>query len=395
MSDNPQTQAIWAGELAARDGSHPLAQPLYQTTVHTFKTLDELDHAMSNPNSSWFYYRYGAPNAASFEAAMAALEHAPAALAVGSGMGAIFLALSAVLKSGDHIVADSKLYGGSYALFVQQLPRFGITTTFVDFNDLEAVRKAVKQTTRMLYFETITNPLLQITDLSAIATLARELSLISCVDATFSTPILCRPFEWGVDLIVHASTKYIGGHSDALGGIVAGRQDLVEAARTAGVLMGVTQSPFDAWLNVRSLKTLPLRMMAHSRNALAVAEWLEKQPQILKVIYPGLASHPQHALAQQFMLGGYYGGMLCFELAGGRPAVAQLIEALQHIPLAPSLADVLTTLTHPASTSHRVLTSEQRANLGVGDGLVRLSVGIEAPDDIIADLEQALKTINL
>ncbi|MDB5081028.1 MAG: Cystathionine gamma-synthase [Chloroflexi bacterium] len=387
------TEAAHAGEIAERGLSHSVAQPIYQTTVHSFKSLEDLDRVQTNPEEGWFYYRNASPNRTAFETAMARLEGAEAAVSAGSGMGAIFIALSAVLKSGDHIIADEKIYGGTFALLTQQLPRFGIETTLVDTADDLAVRTALRPTTRVLFFETITNPTMQVSNLPALADLARKLGLYSFVDATFSTPAVCRPLQWGVDIVLHASTKYIGGHSDALGGIVAGRADIVRAANMAGRMMGVTQGPFDAWLNVRSLKTLPLRMAAHSRNAQIVAEWLEKHPAVGQVMYPGLPSHPQHELAKKLMPDGLYGGMLGFELAAGPQALSPFVKALKEIQLVPSLADVITTLSHPAITSHRSLTPEQRAGIGVRDELLRLSVGIEDPADILEDLEQAFRQL--
>jgi cystathionine gamma-synthase len=386
------TEAVHAGEIAARPGSRPLAQPIYQTTVHAFDSIEALEYASAHLEESWFYYRYSSPNHAAFDEAMARLEGAEAATTTGSGMGAIFAAFSAALKSGDHIIADANIYGGTYLLFTEQLPRFGIETTLVNMSNPDAVRAAVRPTSRVLYFETLTNPLLNVSDLEGLTGLARELGLLSFVDATFSTPVICRPVEWGVDLVLHASTKYIGGHSDALGGVIAGRRDLVEAAHLAGKIMGLTQSPFDAWLNVRSLKTLPLRMTAHSRNAQAVAEWLERQPGISRVYYPGLTSHPQHALAGQLMPEGMFGGMLSFELAGGEAEARRVARSLRHIPVVPSLADVITTITHPASSSHRFMPPEKRTEIGIGGGLLRLSVGIEDVADIIEDLEQAFSS---
>ncbi len=386
----PATEAVHAGEIADRSGSRPVSQPLYQTTAHAFDSIEAQEFVVDHPDDGWMYYRYSSPNGVAFGEAMARLESAEAATTAGSGMGAVFAALSAVLKSGDHIIADEKIYGGSYALFTEQLPRFGIETTLVNTSDPDAVRAAMRPTSRVLYFETLTNPLLQVTDLEAIAKLARELGLYSFVDATFSTPIICRPVEWGVDIVLHATTKYIGGHSDALGGIIAGRRDIVENAHMYGKLMGLTQSPFDAWLNVRSLKTLPLRMTAHSRNAQIVAEWLESQPRITRVNYPGLVSHPQYDLARKLMPEGLYGGMLSFEVSGGEPAARQFVRTLRNIPVVPSLADVTTTISHPATSSHRTLPREQRLAVGIGDGLLRLSVGVEDVADIIEDLEQAL-----
>jgi cystathionine gamma-synthase len=389
----PATEAAHAGEIASRDLGTSVAQPIYQTTVHAFKSLQELDRVQTNPEEGWFYYRNASPNRTAFETTLARLEGAEAAVAAGSGMGAIFIALSAVLKSGDHVIADEKIYGGTFALLTQQLPKFGIETTFVNTADELAVRAAVRPTTRVLYFETLTNPTLQVSDLPALADLARELNLYSFVDATFSTPVVCRPLLWGVDLVMHASTKYIGGHSDAFGGIVAGRADLVKAADLAGRFMGVTQGAFDAWLNVRSLKTLPLRMTAHSQNAQKVAEWLEKQPGVQNVLYPGLPSHPQHELAKKLMPDGLYGGMLAFELGAGPKALDTFIGALKVVQLVPSLADVTTTLSHPALTSHRAMSPAQRANIGARDELLRLSVGIEDIADILDDFEQAFRRL--
>ncbi len=389
----PATEAAHAGEIAPRDLGTSVAQPIYQTTVHSFKSLKELDRVQTNPDEGWFYYRNASPNRTAFETTMARLEEAEAAVAAGSGMGAIFIALSAVLKSGDHIIADEKIYGGTFGLLTQQLPKFGIETTLVNTADELAVRAARRPTTRVLYFETLTNPTMQVSDVPALADLARQLNLYSFVDATFSTPVVCRPLQWGADIVLHASTKYIGGHSDAFGGIVAGRADIVKAADLAGRMMGVTQGAFDAWLNVRSLKTLPLRMTAHSQNALKVAEWLEKQPAVGKVLYPGLPSHPQHELARKLMPTGLYGGMLAFELAGGPQALDPFIGALKVVQLVPSLADVTTTLSHPGLTSHRSLSAEQRANIGVKDELLRLSVGIEDLADILDDFEQAFRQL--
>ena len=385
------TEAVHAGELPARQGSLPLAQPLYQTTVFSFDSLESLDAASVNPEEGWSYYRQETPNAVAFSNAMAALEGAEAATSAGSGMGAIFAALSAVLTAGDHIIADEKIYGGTFALLTQQMPRFGIETTLVDTSDELAVRAAKRATTRILYSETISNPLVAVTDIEDFVRLARELELISFIDATFSTPVLSRPIEWGVDVVLHASTKYIGGHSDALGGIVAGRRDIIDKVKNAAKIIGLSQSPFDAWMNVRSLKTLPLRMAAHSRNAQALADWLAEQSATVRVVYPGLASHPQHEIAKKYMPDGLYGGMLAFELAGGHKAASRFVRSMKTIKLAPSLADVMTTISHPASTSHRMLSPVQRAALGVNDALLRLSVGIEDVHDLIEDLDQAIR----
>jgi cystathionine gamma-synthase len=381
------TPAVRSAGEPYRGIGRPLAQPIYQTTVYAFDSLEAAKTADSE--GDWFYYRVKGINQTSFEKGIAELEAAEAACACGSGMAAIFNALTVVLSSGDHVLVDGQVYGGTYALLVDQLPKFGISHTFVDMTDYAAVKAAIQPNTKALYFETVTNPLIRVTDLNYMAQLAKEFGLVSMVDATFTTPCVVRPIEYGIDVVLHATTKYIGGHSDALGGLIVGNNDFITQARTQAKLMGLTQSPFDAWLNVRSLKTLPLRMEAHSRNALVVAQWLEKHPKISKVNYPGLESHPQHKLALRQMPNGC-GGMLSFDLDGGEAAVSQFIAKLKDIPFAPSLADVITTVSHPANTSHKMLPREDRLALGIGDGLVRLSVGIEDVADIINDLKTAL-----
>ncbi len=321
---------------------------------------------------------------------LAQLEGAEASAVAGSGMAALFAAFSAVVKAGDHIIADRSLYGGTYTLLTRQLSRFGIETSFVDLDDADAIRKAHRPATKILHAETLSNPLIRVGNLPQLAKIAHSLGLVFTVDATFSSPALCRPSDWGADLVMHATTKYVGGHSDALGGIVSGRRDLIEAARDVMKVTGLTLGSFDAWLNLRSLKTLALRMKQHSENALALAQWLEQQPQIAQVIYPGLPNHPNHSLASRLMPSHQFGGMLSFDLHGGRSAASALVKRLQLIRLAPSLADVITTISHPASNSHRMLTPQQRQEAGIGDGLLRLSVGLENPQDLITDLAQAL-----
>lgn len=386
--NSSSSPAVRSGSEPYRGIGRPLAQPIYQTTVYAFDSLEAAKTAQSE--GDWFYYRYKGPNQDAFETGIAELEGADAACASGSGMAAIFNALTVVLRAGDHAVVDSQVYGGTYGLLTEILPKFGISHTFVDTADYEAVKAAIKPTSKVLYFETVTNPLISVTDLTYMAKLAKEFGLVSMVDSTFTTPWLMRPLDYGIDVVLHATTKYIGGHSDALGGLLVGKRDFVDAARNNGKMMGLTQSPFDAWLNTRSLKTLPLRMEAHSRNALVVAQWLAEHPKVQKVNYPGLATHPQHDIAVRQMPHGF-GGMLSFDLEGGEAAASSFIAKLRNIPFAPSLADVVTTVTHPANTSHKMLPREERLAIGIGDGLVRLSIGIEDVNDIIADIDVALK----
>jgi len=387
------TIAVHSGDWAVKHPGRPGAMPIYQTTAFAFDNLEDVEGVHSGELKGWMYYRVSNPNRSAFEEAFAQLEGAEMASATASGMGAIFAALITATGAGTHIISDKVIYGSTYGLLTQHLPRLGIETTFVDTSDPAAVRAAVRPNTKVLYFESISNPMIGIPDFASIANLGRELNLTTMVDGTFAPPYLVRPCELGIDVVMHATTKYIGGHSDALGGMMVGRKDFITQAASAAMMFGATLSPFDAWLNVRSLKTLPLRMQAHSRNARIVAEWLEEQAKVSKVYYPGLKSHPQHALAvRQFPKG--FGGMLSFELKDGNHAKAsRFINALQHIPFMPSLADVSTTINYPASTSHRFIPYEERVALGITDGLLRLSVGIEDPSDIIRDLETAFAAL--
>ncbi|NWJ44547.1 MAG: aminotransferase class I/II-fold pyridoxal phosphate-dependent enzyme [Chloroflexi bacterium] len=388
-----ETLAAHAGEIEITQAGRPLAMPLYQTTVWGFDSVEDANSIYHDPSKGWVYYRSSGPNQSAFEKAFAQMEGAEASRATGSGMAAIFTALITAAQAGDHIIAEKSIYGVTVSLFLKQLSRFGIEVTFADLSDEQAVKAALKPNTKAIFFETLGNPLVGVADLAALANLARENKLVSIVDSTFTPPTLLRPLEYGVDVVVHATTKYTNGHSDALGGILSGNKNFVKMATESAQLIGLTMSPFDAWMNVRSLKTLPLRMGAHCRNALAIAQWLEAQPQVSRVHYPGLESHARHELAQRQLPKGF-GGMLAFEIKeGGAEEVQRFIKALEHIPYVPSLADVITTVNYPAMTSHRHLSLEQRNAVGVTDRLVRISAGIEDPADIIADLEQALSVL--
>ncbi len=386
------SKAVHAGEGEVSPNTRPLSQPIYQTTVYSFNSLEMVDEVFSQTTEGFIYYRTGTPNQVAFEEAMAKLEGTEAAYAASSGMGAIFAAISAAVQTGDHIIADARIYGSTFELLSSYFSRFGVETTFLNVSDSQAVRQARRPSTRVLFFETVGNPLLQVADLKELAGLGKELGLLTFVDSTFTSPALVRPIEWGLDVVLHATTKYIGGHSDALGGIVAGKADFIARVRQAGRVTGQAQGPFDSWLNVRSLKTLPLRMSAHSLNALEVAGWLEKHPKIKRVFYPGLPSHSQSEVARRQMPEGC-GGMVSFELEGGFPAASRFVKALKLILFAPSLADVTTTISHPASTSHRPVSQEGRLKLGISDGLLRLSVGIEEVSDILEDLNTALREV--
>ena len=380
------TRAARAGEEARPAGSTPLVEPIYQSTVYAFPDLETLDRAMGGEEPASFYYRNGTPNAATLERALAGLEGTEAALVAASGMAAISAALLGVLKTGDHVVADARVYGVTYALLAEELPRLGIEVTFVDACDAAEVEAAFRDTTRVLHVESLTNPLLTVPDVPALAELAHARGALLSVDNTFASPAVFRPAEHGADLVTHSVSKYLGGHSAALGGVVCGRAYLIAQARTRLLRLGGTISAFDAWMTLQGLKTLGLRMRAHSGNAQAVADVLVNHPRVRAVYHPGLSDHPQFHRAMELFPDGF-GGMLAAEIEDAPGFVRALAG---RIPLAPSLADVTTTLSWPWGTSHRPLPEGERRRLGITPELLRLSVGIEDIGDLLGDLEAAL-----
>jgi methionine-gamma-lyase len=321
---------------------------------------------------------------------VAALENAPAALCTASGMAAIMTAVLNVVRAGDHMISAKAIYPSAYHLFDVELRALGIDTTFVDATDARNVAAALKPNTKLVYLESPGNPILALCDLTAISDLARSAGTTTVCDNTFATPINQRPLDLGIDVVIHSMTKYFCGHGDAVGGVIAGHADFVKRCADEPLrYFGGILSPFNAYLILRGTMTLPLRVERHNANALAVARFLEKHPQVSWVAYPGLESHPQHALAQKQMRG--FGGMVCFDLKGGVQAGARLMNAAKLCALAVSLGDARSLITHPASTTHSVVSREQRLSQGVTDGLVRLSVGLEDAEDIIADLERGLQ----
>ncbi|MFC5847933.1 trans-sulfuration enzyme family protein [Deinococcus petrolearius] len=380
------TRAARAGEEARPAGSTPLVEPIYQSTVYAFPDLETLDHAMSGEEHASFYYRNGTPNAATLERALAGLEGTGAALVAASGMAAISAALLGVLKTGEHVVADARVYGVTYALLAEELPRLGIEVSFVDAGDPAEVEAAFRDTTRVLHVESLTNPLMTVPDVPALAEIAHARGALLSVDNTFASPAVFRPAEHGADLVTHSVSKYLGGHSAALGGVVCGRADLIAQARTRLLRLGGTISAFDAWMTLQGLKTLGLRMRAHSGNAQAVADVLVNHPRVRAVYHPGLSDHPQFHRAMELFPDGF-GGMLAAEIEDAPGFVRALAG---RIPLAPSLADVTTTLSWPWGTSHRPLPEGERRRLGITPELLRLSVGIEDIGDLLGDLEAAL-----
>ncbi|HEV8192341.1 MAG TPA: aminotransferase class V-fold PLP-dependent enzyme, partial [Ktedonobacterales bacterium] len=310
-----------------------------------------------------------------------------------SGTAAIVAGFLAVVAAGDHVVADRNVYGGTHALLTQELPRLGVTASLADASDLEALAAAIQPNTKLLHLESLSNPMVRVADLPRLIAFGKERGLVVSVDNSFATPALMRPVQYGADLVFHSLPKYLGGHSMATGGVVVGGSVLVDVARERLTHLGGTLGPFDAWTALGGVKTLPLRMRAHCENALAVARYLEQHSAVMRVEYPGLPSHPQHELAAALYHQGA-GGMMAFEVTGGYQGASSLVRALAgRIPLAASLADVSTTLSYPAGTSHRTLSPEARAAVGITDGLLRLSVGIESPEDIMADLAWGLAQI--
>ncbi|MGI8329078.1 trans-sulfuration enzyme family protein [Actinomadura scrupuli] len=370
-------------------GSRPLGVPIYQGHLFAFDDADSMAAAFDGPEGAYFYSRLGNPTVRAFEDAVAELEGGTGAIATGSGMGAISAVLLALLKTGDHLIAQRCLYGGTYALVRDLTERWGVEVTYVSGDDPEEVRAALRPETRVLYLETIANPTTQVADLPALLAVAREAGVTGVVDNTFATPLLCRPIEYGADVVVHSATKYMSGHGDALGGVaVFADAALHRRVWDHAVELGASADPFMAWLVLRGLTTLALRMERHCSNAQLLAERLAAHPAVTRVHYPGLPGDPWHELAGRLMSG--YGGVVSFELAGGREAGRTFIEAVRLASLAASLGAAKTLVIHPASTSHRQLDAATLEAAGIGEGTVRMAVGIEHPEDLWADLEQAL-----
>jgi cystathionine beta-lyase/cystathionine gamma-synthase len=351
--------------------------PIYQTTAFTFDNLEDLEGYYQG-EGNYLYSRTGHPNPDELGQMVAAIEGAPAGIATSSGLSAILAGILAVVKSGDHIVAADDVYGGSYHMLHEELRQLGVETTFVSFTNLDLVEQAIQPNTKLLYTESITNPLIRVENLKAVVELAKRKNLTTVVDNTFATPYHCNPYELGVELVVHSATKYIGGHSDVTAGVVVGREDLVERARAKVVNLGTNVSPFEAWLTTRGLKTLAVRMQVQSANARKLADVLRKNPNIARVYYP----FEEEATG--------FGAMLSIELSK-TVDVNEFFKSLGWVKLVPTLAGVETTVSHPLKTSHRALPPEAQEALGITNELVRISVGIEHYEDIISEFEQAIE----
>src|SRR2546425_1790006 len=383
-----ETEAVRGGtDLTKKNG--PLATPIYQTS--TFEVTDS-EQQVRATHTDMFYTRYGNPTHTVAEAAVAELEGVDAALLFASGMAAITTSIFALVKSGDHIVAQRDIYGGATKFLSQWLPKMGVETTFVDTTAYEQHARAIRPNTKLLYLESPTNPTLKVVDLRKAAALAKQHSLITMIDSTFATPINQRPAEFGIDLVMHSGTKYFGGHSDLICGIVAGRRDLIDEIHESRTTLGGCMDPHAAWLLLRGIRTLAVRVQRHNENALRVSQFLNGHPKVRRTHYPFLEGHPQRALAMEQMAGG--GGVLSFEVDGTGEDARRLTESLHLFTLAPSLGGVDSLVTIPVLTSHAMISAEQRQKMGVTEQLIRLSVGIESAEDLIADLEQGLAMVN-
>jgi len=382
----PASRAVHAGrQLGARA---PLAPDLSPAAVHVYTDLEDYDAVARGERPGYYYGRNSNLNREMLEKAVAELEGAEAGVATGTGMSALHQAILALAPKPCTIVATRELYGGTAALLRQDLEPLGYEAHFVDLTDLEAAHRAIEGAGLVLA-ETITNPLCRVPDLGAIASMARERGAPLLVDNTFATPVFCRPLELGATVVMHSVTKYLGGHSDLVAGVIAGSAKTMGAARVRSVRTGTTLSPFDAWLALRGLRTLDVRMRRHSENSLALAHAMQSMPGVARVHHPLLPGSPSFAVAHRLLPDGS-GGMMAFDLEGGRAAVQRMLERFKLVTFAASLGGVETTISYPEITSHRSMTPEERAELGVGSGTVRVSVGIEDPADIIADFNQAL-----
>jgi cystathionine gamma-synthase/methionine-gamma-lyase len=390
------TQAVHAGKPGKGPDFQPTVTPIHPSVTYRYPSMEALDQVFAGSKEGYVYARYGSPTVTAFEEAVATLENGERALAFASGMAAVHAALLALgARAGSAVVAAQDIYGATYALLGQLMRTQGVTVRFVDATDLDAVESACADLQPVaLLAETISNPLLKIADLPRLADVAHRHGTAFLVDSTFATPYLVRPLEIGADIVIHSATKYLAGHGDVLGGVAVTSESLRAEMLEVLKMTGANLAPQEAWLALRGIRTLTLRMRQHCANALSVARWLEPHPGVTRVIYPGLPSHPQHDLSEKLFGGAGYGGVLSFEIADARqPEVFRFFEALELCLPATTLGDVHSLLLYPAHSSHRALTTEERARIGIGEGLVRMSVGIEAIEDLLEDLEQALAAL--
>ncbi len=383
-----ETRAVRAGQVRTLEGEQ--SEAIFATSSFTFDTAAQAAARFSGQEPGNIYSRFTNPTVRTFEERLAALEGGERCVATGSGMSAILSTCMGLLKAGDHIVASTALFGSTVSLFENYLKKFGIDISYVPLTELSAWEGAIRPKTQLLFLETPSNPLTEVADITALAALAHANGCRLVVDNCFCTPALQRPLEMGADIVIHSATKYIDGQGRCIGGAVVGSDELMEPVfgflRTAGP----TMSPFNAWVFLKGLETLSLRMKAHSENALSLAHWLAEQPAVARVHYPGLSDHQQHALAARQQTA--FGGIVAFEVTGGRQAAWRVIDGTRMVSITANLGDTKTTITHPATTTHGRLSAEQRESAGIKEGLIRISVGLEDVADIQADLARGLES---
>lgn len=388
----PQTRAVHTPLPDFKEASgEALAVPIVQTSSFGFPSVESMESTMAKPGTGYVYSRAQNPTVDAMERGVAALEQTEAAVGFSSGMAAIHAAILAELSQGDHMVAPASMYGGAYALFTRVFPKIGVDVSFVTDASVDGFRAAMQDNTRVLYTETIGNPRLAVPDLPAMAELAHKHGASLLVDSTLAPPPVSHPALEGADLVIHSASKYYGGHGDLIGGLVAGSKDRIKAVRTIMFDTGGCMAPFVAWLVLRGMKTLPLRMGHHQASASQVAEFLSAQVQVETCLYPGLKSHPDHARAAQTLDG--FGAIIAAELRGGDAAATALANHLKLFERAGSLGDAHSLVIQPAMASHRALTPAQRAEAGINPGFIRFSIGLEDPEDLVEDLREGLRAI--
>ncbi len=382
-----ETHAIRAQFERTDNNEHSV--PLYLTSSFIFDTAEEMRAAFNEESDDFIYSRYVNPNTNEFINKVCLLEGAETGFATASGMAAIFTTFMSLLKSGDHVVSCSSVFGATHAVFTKYFPKWNITYSYFNTNNVAEIEKLIKPETKFIYLETPTNPAIELIDLELVAKVAKKHNVLLIVDNCFATPYLQNPIKHGADLVIHSATKYMDGQGRVLGGVVVGKKELVHDIYLFGRLTGPSMSPFNAWILSKSLETLALRMDRHCENALYVAQKLEGHTQLENVSYPFLPSHPHHAIAQKQMKAG--GGIITITLKGGYDAAKQFLDKLQMIKISPNLGDARSIVTHPASSTHCKLSEAERLNVGITPGLIRVSIGLENKEDILNDLLHALK----
>jgi methionine-gamma-lyase len=385
------TRAIHGANFHSPFLGNPISYPIFQTSAFSFETMEDWLEQSDHPDKGYAYSRGGNPTVAAFESTMAQLEGTESAIGAASGMGAISAAILSIVSAGEHIVVTRDVYGGTHSLLTNVLTRFGVSHTAVDMTDLDAVSAAIRSETRLIWGETISNPTTTVLNIPAIAEIAHARDIIFGVDATFTTPYLSQPIAQGADLVAHSATKYLGGHGDLIAGVLCGSEANIDRARQILLNVGATMAPFEAFLLLRGLKTLDLRLERHAHNAQAVAEALAQHPLVEYVCYPGLSTHPQHAVAQQLYKNG--GGFVSFVVQGGLATAQSVINHLKLVKRSASLGDAHTLASLPVMTSHRSFSPEERLARGIPDGMIRTPIGLENSTDIIADYQQALDSV--